>query len=341
MHDATGFRPAWYRRVWSAISLVLLVALVEYVVLPRLAPARDSLDRVTRLDPLWIVAAVVLEAASLVSYSLFSRALLGRGQVRFSWILRTDVTGYGVSHVVPGGAATATALRFRLLQAGGARPANITATITAEAIGSYLALLLIAWVTSIPALYVEDATPAYLMMFLVGLVAVAGGVLAVRERSALDRFAARVLRATLRRLPRRIRPWVETVALRLRHLLADREVRKAFLIWGTLNWLIDAAVLWTFLFAYGEPISPVSLLLAYCIANLAAAVPLTPGGIAIVEGIAISTLIGFGVPAPTAVLAVLSWRLLQFWAPVPAAGLCYLSLRAQSGFLTRRDVRSR
>ena len=336
MHTATGSRPAWYRRVWSAVSLVLLVALVEYVVLPQLRPARDSLDRVTRLEPLWIVAAVALEAASLVSYSLVTRALLGGSRVRFSWILRSDVTGYGVSHVVPGGAATATALRFRLLQSGGARTTAITATITAEAIGSYLALLLIAWLTSIPALFLRDATPAYLAMFLIGLVAIAAGVLAVRERSALERFAARLLRLLLLRLPRRVRPWVTSVALRLRDLLAAREVRKAFLIWGTLNWLLDAAVLWTFLLAYGELVGPVPLLLAYCAANLAAAVPLTPGGIAIVEGIAISTLIGFGVPAETAVLAVLSWRLLQFWAPVPAAGLCYLSLRAQRGFLPRR-----
>ena len=147
MRSAMGTLPVRYRRVWSAVSLVLLVALIEYVVLPTLAPARDSLDRVTRLGPLWIVAAVALEAASLVSYSLVTRALLGGSRVRFSWILRSDVTGYGVSHVVPGGAATATALRFRLLQSGGARTTDITATITAEAIGSYLALLLIAWLT--------------------------------------------------------------------------------------------------------------------------------------------------------------------------------------------------
>jgi len=336
MRSAMGTLPVRYRRVWSAVSLVLLVALIEYVVLPTLAPARDSLDRVTRLGPLWIVAAVALEAASLVSYSLVTRALLGGSRVRFSWILRSDVTGYGVSHVVPGGAATATALRFRLLQSGGARTTDITATITAEAIGSYLALLLIAWLTSIPALFLRDATPAYLAMFLIGLVAIAAGVLAVRERSALERFGARLLRVLLRRLPRRVRPWVTSVALRLRDLVAARAVRKAFLIWGTLNWLLDAAVLWTFLLAYGELVGPVPLLLAYCAANLAAAVPLTPGGIAIVEGIAISTLIGFGVPGETAVLAVLSWRLLQFWAPVPAAGLCYLSLRAQRGFLPRR-----
>lgn len=146
MDGATGLRPAWYRRVWATVSLVVVLALVEYVVLPKLTLARESLDRVTHLNPAWVIAAVALEASCLVSYSLFTRALLGRGQVRFSWILRTDVTGYGVSHVVPGGAATATALRFRLLRDGGARPDNITATITAEALGSYLALLLLACV---------------------------------------------------------------------------------------------------------------------------------------------------------------------------------------------------
>ncbi|MFI5694668.1 YbhN family protein [Kribbella sp. NPDC051586] len=323
-------RPAWHRRIWSAVSLLLLLALVEYVVLPKLALARQSLDRVSQLNTVWVVAAAVLEAASLVSYSLFTRALLGGGRLPFSWVLRSDLTGYGVSHVVPGGAATAGALRFRLLVSGGAQPTNVTATVTAEAIGSPLALVLLAWLTSIPALFLREATPAYLAMFLVGLIALACGLLAVRGRSTLHRLAEGLLRAILRRLPQRVRPWIASVAVRLRELLADPEVRKAFLIWATLNWVFDAAVLWTFLAAYGERISPVPLLLAYCAANLAAVVPLTPGGIAVVEGIAISTLIGYDVPGQVAVLAVLSWRLIQFWAPVPLAGLTYLSLRAQS-----------
>ncbi|MFF0268224.1 YbhN family protein [Kribbella sp. NPDC004536] len=329
-------RPAWYRRLWTAVSLVVLVALVEYVVLPKLAMARESLDRLAHLNPIWVVTAVVLEAASLVCYSLFSRALLSG--VRFSWILRSDLTGYGVSHVVPGGAATATALRFRLLTSGGARPTDVTAIVTAQAIGSPLALLLVAWVTTIPALILRDATPAYLALFLVGLVALASGVLADREHSRIERLSARLLRGTLRHLPARIRPWVASVARRLRDLVADREVRKAFLVWATLNWVLDAAVLWTFLAAYGDPISPVPVLLAYCAANLAAVVPLTPGGIAVVEGIAISTLLGYGVPGEVAVIAVLSWRLLQFWAPVPLAGLCYLSLRAEGHLLARRPA---
>jgi hypothetical protein len=318
--------------------LVILIAVIEYVVLPKLALARESLHRFEQLNASWVILTVALEAGSLVSYSLFSRALLGRHHVPFFWILRSDVTGYGVSHVVPGGAATATALRFRLLVAGGAHPTDVTATVTAEAIGSPLALVLLAWLTSIPAVFLREATTAYLVMFLVGLAALACGLLAARERSSLEQFAARLLRATLEHLPHRIRPWIATVTQRLRDVVADPEVRKAFLIWATLNWLLDAAVLWAFLAAYGEPIHPIPLLLAYCAANLAAVLPLTPGGIGVVEGIAISALIGYGVDSQAALLAVLSWRLLQFWAPVPLAGLFYVSLRAQA---TRTPVKQR
>lgn len=330
---ATRTRPAWYRRLWSAVSLVILFAVVEYVVLPKLALARESLHRVSELNPAWLILAVALEAGSLVCYSLFSRALLGKDHPPFSWILRSDLTGYGVSHVVPGGAATATALRFRLLVMGGAQPTNVTATVTAEAIGSPLALVLLAWLTSIPAVFLREASTAYLVGFLIGLVVLVCAFLADRGRSGIEHLAARLLRAVLGRLPQRVRPWITTVAHRLRDVVADPEVRKAFLSWATLNWLLDAAVLWTFLAAYGDRVDPIAVLIAYCAANLAAVVPLTPGGIGLVEGIAVSSLIGFGVDGQVALLAVLSWRLLQFWAPVPLAGLCYLSLRAQ-GALT-------
>jgi magnesium-transporting ATPase (P-type) len=36
---------------------------------------------------------------------------------------------------------------------------------------------------------------------------------------------------------------------------------------------------------------------------------------------AMSSLVGFGTPSATAVLAVVSWRLFEFWAPIPAGGL--------------------
>lgn len=48
-----------------------------------------------------------------------------------------------------------------------------------------------------------------------------------------------------------------------------------------------------------------------------------------IEGVLIPSLVGFGAPSTVALLGVVSWRLFEFWLPIPVAGLTYLSLRTQ------------
>ena len=71
-----------------------------------------------------------------------------------------------------------------------------------------------------------------------------------------------------------------------------------------------------------------------------AAVPLTPGGLGIVEAVAATSLSGFGVPAADAWLGVISWRLFNFWLPIPIGAGAYLSLRVRrgAGLKERRDA---
>jgi hypothetical protein len=58
-----------------------------------------------------------------------------------------------------------------------------------------------------------------------------------------------------------------------------------------------------------------------------AVIPITPGGLGIIEGIMIPTLVGFGVPRSVALLGVPAWRLAQFWLPIPLGALSYFTLR--------------
>ena len=324
----------------SAAGLLVLIAVVDYFVLPTLAGARQSLHLLGEVRPWWVVLGILLEAASLVCYSLFTRSVLRSSPLRFGWILRSDLTGFGVSHVVPGGGATATALRFRLLVSGGASVDDVTAAIAAEGVGASLSLAVLLWVTLIPAVLLFGPTALYLIVLLVGALIALCAVVAIRERSRLARPAKRLLRFVLHRLPRRLQPHVQATADQLRDLLTDRDVRSAFALWPTANWLLDAAALWVFLAAYGHVMDPIALLLAYCIASLLAVLPITPGGLGIIEGVLIPWLLGFGVPAGVAVLGVVSWRLIQFWAPIPVAGLCYLSLRTP-GWRNRVPGRTR
>ena len=120
---------------------------------------------------------------------------------------------------------------------------------------------------------------------------------------------------------------LESVAERINMLLRTRKILTASLIWAAANWLLDAASLWTFLWAFGYPISPIDLFVAYGLANILAVLPFTPGGLGVVEGVLIPTIVGFGVPHAPAILAVLLYRLINFWLPIPLGGISYLTLR--------------
>jgi uncharacterized protein (TIRG00374 family) len=119
---------------------------------------------------------------------------------------------------------------------------------------------------------------------------------------------------------------VHQVAQRLRELGSDRGLLSRAIAWATVNWLLDAASLWVFLLAFGHRSGPDGLLVSYGLANVLAAIPLTPGGLGITEAVLVTTLVGFGTARGVAVLAVIAYRLVNFWLPIPVGALAYLSL---------------
>ena len=84
--------------------------------------------------------------------------------------------------------------------------------------------------------------------------------------------------------------------------------------------MLDAASLWVFLLAFGALVSPIDVLVAFGLANILAVIPLTPSGLGVIELTAIAVLKGFGVPGDVAAAGVLSWRLVNFWLPIPFGG---------------------
>jgi hypothetical protein len=101
------------------------------------------------------------------------------------------------------------------------------------------------------------------------------------------------------------------------------------LLWASLNWILDAASLWCFVAAFGHLANPVELFAAYGIANVAGALPVTPGGLGVVDSITPLLLVGFGVTRSVATLGVLAWRVVNFWLPIPLGALSYVSLKVK------------
>jgi uncharacterized membrane protein YbhN (UPF0104 family) len=110
-------------------------------------------------------------------------------------------------------------------------------------------------------------------------------------------------------------------------ILDDPALMRRLAIWATSNWLLDAAALWVFMRAFGVSPRIDSLLVAFCVANISASIPITPGGLGVLDAtlVAMLALFGYG---NIAGIAVPMYRLAQYWLPIPLGALSYVSLRA-------------
>ncbi len=245
-----------------------------------------------------------------------------------------------MSHLVPGGAAAGSGLGFRLLSAAGVDGTDIGFALAAQGIGSALVLNVLLWLALVVSIPLTGPNPLYLTAAAVGIVVIGGGAGAVVLLTRGEARAARLLRWVARKLPfldeDRMHRLVHRLAGRLRALGHDRALLWRAIGWASANWLLDAASLWAFVAAFGHRTNAVGLLVSYGLAQVLAAIPLTPGGLGVVEATLTATLVGFGVPKGIAILGVIGWRLFEFWIPIPFGGLAYLSLRIRPG---RRPVR--
>ena len=73
------------------------------------------------------------------------------------------------------------------------------------------------------------------------------------------------------------------------------------------------------------------MLLAYAASMVLAMIPITPGGLGFVEAGLVGLLALAGVPAGPASIAVLAYRLVSYWLPLPAGGVAAVLHRRRYG----------
>ncbi len=186
----------------------------------------------------------------------------------------------------------------------------------------------------------RGVNPFYGTAAIIGLVLVALALLLVMGLLKGQARAERILRSLARRFKfdeDHAAAVVRQVAARLRDLASDPKLLSSVIGWATANWLLDAAALWVFIRAFGGVVPLDGLIVAFGLANVLSSVPITPGGLGIVEGIYIPTLVGFGLSRSQATLGVISYRVAQYWLPILLGGLAYLSLRVGPWSIERRD----
>jgi uncharacterized protein (TIRG00374 family) len=320
------------KRLKHLIQILLALFVLNTFVLPQLAGTRDALNLIGDLNPFLLIAGAAAEVASLMAVAHLVRTLLPLEDRPPSWTVnRIVLAARGASRVVPGGAAAGGVLTYRLLRRVGVPTSQAgfsVATQSLESAAVLVAILFVAMVISIP---LTGLNVAYLIVASVVAVLLAGvGWLVVtvtrdqsRSISVARRFAdwIRVLD------PDRVEGLLRTLGARIDELTKEPKELARHVGWSAAYWLLDAVALAIFLAAYGHWTRPDALLVAFCVANVAAVVPITPGGLGVMEVTLSAALVGFGVDSGVALLGVVSWRLVNYWLPIPAGAAAYLSLR--------------
>jgi uncharacterized protein (TIRG00374 family) len=330
---ATRHRPKSVARrtVRGTVKTLLFLAVFVYFGIPAITNARDSIDRLSTVEPVLLLLGLGLELLSLLAYSQLTRAALPHGTVRLSALTRIQLTTRAVTNVVPGGSAAGSAIGYRMLTLAGVRGADAGFALVAAALGSALMLNVLLWVTLLVSIPAAGFRPIYvtMAMFAVLVIAAFGGVVFALMKGQMQ--AERGVRWVARHVrfldEERLATLVRRLAARLREILDDPALVRRLAVWATSNWILDAAALWVFMRAFGVSPRVDSLLVAFCIANISASIPITPGGLGVLDAtlVAMLALFGYG---DVAGLAVPMYRLAQYWLPIPLGALSYISLRA-------------
>jgi uncharacterized protein (TIRG00374 family) len=319
------------RNVKITLMIVALFFVLEYILLPELASARKEFHQLHHLNFLWLILGVILELGALVSYAELTHTVLSPGAPSRFRIFRINMWALAISHTLPGGTVPGTAASYRLLTESNVPGSTAAFGLAAQGIGSAVVLNLIFFLALLISIPLQGYNPAYGFGAILGvlLLAIFAGLVFLLTRG--ERQASVFVKRVGDRLPfvrtESLTSLLQKVADRMKILFTSSELLTRAGIWAAANWILDAASLWVFLFAFGAHVSPIDVLVAYGLANIIAVIPLTPSGLGVIELTLIAVLKGFGVPAGVAAAGVLSWRLVNFWLPIPFGGASYLSLR--------------
>src|SRR5437773_247191 len=338
--------PARPRVVSPGRLVALFVALIGfYVVWPSLVAVFGSFEELRHVNPAWFLVMVALEAASfLCIWALIGLCLRSR---RYFLIGTSQLAGNSVSRLLPGGNAVGAALQYRLLVAGGMEPTRIAtgltavslinvATVFALPLFTAVSLINVATVFALPLLSVPAilggvavnrglARAAWLGVGAFILLIAGGAALLLADRPIV--WAARIFQR-LRNAVVRTRPPLTGFDERLTRA---RDVVRATLgeRWGQAilrsvgNVLFDYLALLAALVASGARPKASLVLLAYVSAVVLGLIPITPGGLGLVEAGLAATLVLAGVPAAQATLATLAYRLASYWLPIAVGPIAY------------------
>jgi uncharacterized membrane protein YbhN (UPF0104 family) len=325
---------------WLAIGLGLVV--IVFTLRGRLPSPGSVAESLEVADFGWLVVALGAELFSMSMFARQQRRLLtafGVTMPRYR-ALALAYSRSAISISVPAGSAVSAAYAFRQFRTNGvSRRAAATVMVLSGLLSmGALVLLYVTGVLAAGAVRLAEtwrAHPALVessVALTVGLLLLIAFLAWPMRRTFRDdpaphpdhpdRLAHLAARAP--RIAALATPVVD--AVRSSRSVTGRDWTLA-LAAATANWLTDLLCLAAAARAFHLPLSLVELAAVYLTVQVVRQIPITPGGIGIIEMSLLAGLISAGADEGPAAATVLAYRLLSFWLIIPMGLIGWLVLR--------------
>ncbi len=315
---------------------MVVTGLAFYVALPAFVKVLSAWPKLFHLSFVWLALMLAAEIASFVCAMTLLRLLL-RTKHWFT-VVAALLVGNAVTNVLPAGDVAGAGVQYQMLAIGGINADAAAGGLAAASIIGLAGLFLLP-VCVMPAILgglpVSPGLEHAAYLGIAGFVLIVAFGTVLLTTNGLLTWLARTTQRFLNSLPKRK---TKTQDLPDR-LIAERNLvrtnlgrrwREAVLLIGGRIGFDYFALLCALRATGASPNAPL-VLLAYAATAVIALVPLTPGGLGIIEASLSGLLVLAGVPSASAIIATLAYRLVTYWLPIFAGGGVYVAFRRRYG----------
>jgi uncharacterized protein (TIRG00374 family) len=333
------------RRLLRVAGLLVILAIAAATLRGRLPNIGQLAGALRTAHPGWLVLAVAAEATSMRHFALQQRRLLAGFGVDMSFprALAVTYSRSAMSISLPAGSAVSAGFAFRQFRTVGAGRRVATAVMVLSALLTAVALLLMyLLVAFLPAVAGTDdnsttaTAVAVVSSLVVAALVFAADWLVSRRGQWLSRTgqpAQAILdedNADSADEPV-VGRWNQLVVVMHRTIATLRSLPPqawvASLVHATVNWATDFACLASTAAAFDLHIGVMRLATVYVTVQLVRQIPISPGGIGVIEVSLLAGLVSAGAHQTPAAAAMLVYRLISCWLIIPLGALAYAGLR--------------
>jgi len=299
---------------------VAVVAATFAFVLPKIADYRDVWDVVTQLS--WTDIGLLAGATALNLATFAPPWMASLPGLRFRQAFVVTQASTASTYVAPGGAAVGMALSFAMLRAWGFAGSAVGLAVALTGVWNQLAMLAFPTIALMLLTFTGDAhaaldTVAYLglVVFVLVVAAFAAGLSTPTLARGIGDLTARFVSWVKELIRKKPVTWDGESFARFRErtnsLLKSRwHVLTLTTLAGHLTVFLLLLTTLRVLDVSGGEVSAVEAFAAWSLARLLGSIPITPGGLGVVELGLTTALVGFGGGQVEVVAAVLVYRFL-------------------------------